>query len=92
MSQDWRKWLGILAVGLCFAQPARGQSATAALSGVIVDQSGGTLPDVQVIAVSLASGLQRQAMSDAQGNFVVPMLLPADTRSPHNGSGLPRRR
>ncbi len=74
MSLNWWKYAGIVAIGLCFAQPVRGQSATATLSGAIVDQSGGSLPDVQVIVVSLANGLQRQAMSDAQGVFVIPML------------------
>src|SRR5262245_19462424 len=74
MLVNWRKWLGILAIGFCLARTAHGQAGTATLSGVIVDQSGGTLSGVEVIAVSAVSGLQRHTTSDAEGRFVIAMV------------------
>jgi hypothetical protein len=56
--------------------PVRGQSATATLSGTVVDESGSALPDVHVTAAHAATGLQRQVTSDAEGGFVMRMLPP----------------
>ena len=61
---------------ICFVtvRPVDGQSKTATLSGLVVDESGAALPDVQVIAANAATGLQRQVMSDADGAFSMRML------------------
>jgi hypothetical protein len=67
-------WLLAAAVSMFFPSPTFGQTATGTLSGAIVDESGGALPDVQVIAANLATGLQRQVTSDAQGAFAITML------------------
>jgi TonB dependent receptor/Carboxypeptidase regulatory-like domain/TonB-dependent Receptor Plug Domain len=66
----------VLIAILCLVtvRPVQGQSATATLSGTVVDESGGSLPDVRVIAVNATTGLQRQVTSDADGGFVMPML------------------
>lgn len=53
---------------------AAAQASTATLSGQVRDESGGTLPDVQVIVVNGSTGLQRQTSSDTDGRFVLPML------------------
>lgn len=69
-------WLVIVVFCLMTPRSAQAQAAAATLSGVVLDESGGALPDVQVIAVSLTTGLQRQTLSDTEGHFVVPMLPP----------------
>src|SRR5262245_35409117 len=65
----------LLVAVICFAaiRPANGQTATASLSGLVVDETGAALPDVQV-TVANATGLKRQVMSDANGTFSVRML------------------
>lgn len=67
-------WLLAAALAIFVASPTEGQTATGTLSGAIVDESGGALPDVRVIAASLTTGLQRQTTSDAQGAFAIAML------------------
>jgi hypothetical protein len=52
------------------AQPAAGS-----LSGTVVDESGGALADVQVVAES-SPGTGRQTLSDAQGRFAIAGLAP----------------
>ncbi|MCC7125653.1 MAG: TonB-dependent receptor [Acidobacteria bacterium] len=49
------------------------QTTTGAVSGVVVDESGGVLPDVTVRAAS-AAGFTRQTRSDASGAFVLDGL------------------
>lgn len=67
---------GLLIASICVVavRPVHGQSDTATLSGIVVDESGAALPDVQVIAANAATGLQRQTMSDADGSFSMRML------------------
>jgi Carboxypeptidase regulatory-like domain/TonB dependent receptor-like, beta-barrel/TonB-dependent Receptor Plug Domain len=63
---------------LCFVtvRLVHGQSGTATLSGIVIDESGASLPDVRVIAANAATGLQRQITADAEGGFVMRMLPP----------------
>ena len=53
-----------------------GQSGTATLSGIVIDESGASLADVRVIVTNAATGLQGQITSDAEGGFVMRMLPP----------------
>jgi hypothetical protein len=79
-----RNWDGstvgryLLVAIICFVtiQPADGQTTTAMLSGLVVDESGAVLPDVTVIAAHAATGFQRQVVSDANGAFVMRVLPP----------------
>jgi Carboxypeptidase regulatory-like domain len=63
---------------LCFVtvRLVHGQSGTATLSGITIDESGASLADVRVIAANAATGLQHQITSDAEGGFVIRMLPP----------------
>ena len=65
-----------MAASVAASRSVEAQTATATLSGVAVDESGGALPDVQVIAANAAAGLQRQTTSDAEGRFTFTMLPP----------------
>jgi hypothetical protein len=55
---------------------ARAQTATATLSGTVVDQTGALIPGASVTAVNIATTLQRQATTSDQGRFVIPVLPP----------------
>src|ERR1700733_15693285 len=62
----------LLSVGGCFAQ------STATLSGIVTDPSGAVVPGAQVTVHSLATGLDRQLVTDSAGLYVVPSLEPGD--------------
>ena len=55
---------------------ALGQTATATLSGTVVDQNGALIAGANVTAVNIATTLQRQATTTDHGRFVIPLLPP----------------
>ncbi len=61
----------LLTVSLLFAQ-----SATATLSGTVVDQTGAVVPSVEITLENIATALKRQAMTNEQGYFTIPLLPP----------------
>lgn len=66
---------------------ARAQSATATLSGTVVDESGAFLPSVNITLLNLSTALQRHATTDDQGSYVVPLLPPGryNVTAQHDG-------
>ena len=58
--------------------PLFGQTATATLSGVIVDSNGAVVPGADISVVDTAKGLRRQASTNADGMFTVPLLPPGN--------------
>jgi len=60
--------LGLLLVGSLFAQ------GSGVVVGVITDPSGAVAPGVEVTAVNVDTGVERQAVSDAEGRFQFPRL------------------
>src|SRR5688572_4783800 len=69
------KCLAIALLWAAAAAPAVAQPAAGTLSGTVVDESGGALADVQVVAES-SPGTGRQTLSDAQGRFAITGLNP----------------
>lgn len=65
-----------LAVVLAGASRVRAQSATAALSGTVADESGAVVRDVVITLVNVDTGARRGARSGDQGYFSVPLLDP----------------
>src|SRR5580692_2591287 len=72
--------LGI-SVGACLAQ------STATLSGVVTDPSGAVVAGAQVTVHSLATGLDRQLVTDNAGLYVAPSLVPGDYQVQVKASG-----
>ncbi len=58
-----------LFAGLSFAQVDR-----SGLTGTVTDASGRLLPQAHVLVVENATGLRREAVSDASGNYNIPQL------------------
>jgi hypothetical protein len=58
-----------LIAGLCAAQVDR-----SGLTGTVTDPSGRLLPQAHVTVVESATGLRREAISDAGGNYTIPQL------------------
>lgn len=72
-----RRIFSALCVACLLAVVAAAQSATATLSGVIVDEQGNILPAATVTLVKPATQQRRQAKSDVNGSFTFPQLLPS---------------
>jgi hypothetical protein len=68
----------VYAVLLCLAvtPTAFGQSASAMLSGVVVDETGAVVPEVTVRVLNRATGWQRMETTSREGTFTVPLLPP----------------
>jgi hypothetical protein len=53
------------------------QSATATLSGTVEDQNGAVVPGANVIVLNSGTRLQREATTNDQGYFTIPLLPPS---------------
>jgi len=56
--------------------PVHLQSATATLVGTVVDEQDALIADVEISVTNPENGLQRQALTNSHGYFVVPLLPP----------------
>jgi hypothetical protein len=66
-----------LSIGLALPSPLHAESATATLTGRIVDESGAVVVGVEVVIVDPATGLERKTQTSDRGEFVFPGLPPA---------------
>jgi len=66
-------FLGTMLIGV---PPAGAQSATATLSGIVLDQNDAVVPDATVTVVSTSKKLRRDVTTDREGRFVVTLLPP----------------
>ena len=66
-----------LLVGLCASTNIYAQSATATLSGTVMDERGATVAGANVTITNPATNLQRQATTSESGNFVIVQLPPS---------------
>jgi outer membrane receptor protein involved in Fe transport len=66
---------------------ANAQSATATLSGTVTDQNGAVVPGATVTVLNPATSLERQATTNGEGDFVIPLLPPGryTVRAEHEG-------
>jgi hypothetical protein len=72
-----KQFLGCVSsvVGLMlFASVSISAQATGELAGRVTDESGGVLPGVTVTATQTDTGLVRAAVTDAEGNWVMPNM------------------
>jgi hypothetical protein len=53
-----------------------GQSATATLSGTVVDEKGAVVSGATVIALNTATAIERQVKTGEEGYFIIPLLPP----------------
>src|SRR5262245_31574315 len=75
-----RAWLTLvvclLPTAYCLLPTVFAQLATATLSGTVVDQSGAVVPGVAITVLNTGTSLQRQATTNSDGYFTVPLLSP----------------
>jgi hypothetical protein len=67
---------GLLVLLLTGANAWAQAGATAQISGTVRDSSGGVLPGVDVTVTQTDTGLKRNAISEADGSYVLPGLAP----------------
>lgn len=70
----WRFVLGALLVFI-YSGPSWAQ-ATSAINGRVVDQAGAVLPGVSVTVTSAATGAVRETLTNGEGLYTVPALIP----------------
>src|SRR5712692_2722742 len=66
----------ILGFCLVVSHPLSAQVVGATLSGTVTDASGAVIPNAQITAKNTATGVSREATSDAAGFYLIPNLLP----------------
>ncbi len=52
--------------------------STATLAGTVVDPTGAVVPNARVVVQSLATGSNREVVTDSAGLYVIPSLVPGD--------------
>src|SRR5207302_9960731 len=56
---------------------ASAQTATATLSGTVIDPNGAVVPGAIITLTEVSTQLQRTATTDDQGHFSIPLLKPS---------------
>lgn len=75
---DRRRYLALGVLFACILAPTSplAQSATATLSGAVMDASGAVIPDVKITVINTATTQQRQTTTNSDGFFTLPLLPP----------------
>jgi hypothetical protein len=72
------KALMVFALFSALSVPLSAQVASAELSGTVLDSTGAALPGAKVTATNVGTNVSHDAVSDATGNYVIPLLQPGD--------------
>src|SRR6266542_5823478 len=75
-------WACLVAAPVIYAQEFR-----ATVTGRVLDAGGAAVPKAKVRVTNAATGESREAVADAQGNYLLPLLNPAtySIRAEHEG-------
>ncbi|MPZ19064.1 MAG: hypothetical protein GEV06_14290 [Luteitalea sp.] len=63
---------------LLIVMPLFGQGSTGTITGVVTDPSHAHLPGVDVVATNVATGVSRSTVTNAQGEYTIPLLQPGE--------------
>ncbi len=66
--------LALASANAVFAQ------ATAQLVGIVADNTGASVPDVEIAFASTATGVERKVATNESGNYTLPFLPPGEYR------------
>ena len=87
--RDWCPCVLVLSFVLVIsiANSVSAQSATATLSGVVIDENGAVISGANIAVISIAQGFQRTADTNEEGSFVVSLLPPGNytVKAEHEG-------
>ena len=68
-SQMWLPVCLLVLANIAFAQ-------TAQVTGTVSDPTGSVMPKAKVAAINLDTGVTRESLTNASGNFIITALLP----------------
>ncbi len=68
----------LLAVPAILVSASAFAQTTATVTGVVTDASGAVVPNAQVTMTGISTGVERNAVSDSAGIYLVPSLQPGD--------------
>lgn len=71
-----KRFLVCMTIVLSYSMLSLSQSATATLSGTVVDQNQDVIAGATISVISIAQGFQRTTTTNSEGNFAVPLLPP----------------
>jgi hypothetical protein len=66
--------LALASANVVFAQ------ATAQLAGIVTDNTGASVPDVEITVTSIATGVERKVTTNESGSYTLPFLPPGEYR------------
>src|SRR5437763_11067577 len=72
-------WAGCL-IALCTSSAFAQSQTTGRVAGTVKDQNGAVIVGAEVTVTSLATAEERKVTTDTEGNYIVPLLLPATYR------------
>src|SRR6185503_5157946 len=65
-------------LALCVCNFASAQTATGVIQGRVLDSSGAAIPGASVKSHNQKTGVENTTTTNAQGNFMLPYLLPGE--------------
>ncbi|WP_213804767.1 TonB-dependent receptor [Granulicella sp. dw_53] len=71
-----RSWFFLILLLVAGLRGGLAQSSTATISGTVVDVTGASIANADVTVLNTATGISRQAKSDADGRYFVNSLIP----------------
>src|SRR6266702_2007013 len=79
--------LAVICALMAAAPLVHGQEFRATLTGRVLDAGGAAVPKAKIRVINAATGESREAVADAQGNYLLPLLNPAtySVRAEHEG-------
>jgi hypothetical protein len=72
--------LVLTCLAIFFTIPVQAQVNTSTIAGVITDQTGSVVVNAKVVATYLATGQQRESLTNSLGEYVFPQLAPGAYR------------
>ena len=71
-----RTYTIVIAFILGWAAPARAQTTSGTITGIVTDPSNAVVPGAQITLTNRATGLQRETLASDAGEYRVPLLPP----------------
>lgn len=68
--------VGVIIFTINIRAPAYSQTAMASLSGTVVDETRAVVPSVRITVINNRTSFQRQATTNDEGYFIIPLLPP----------------
>src|SRR5437879_12367331 len=83
-------WLLLVIGGVVLSSgpPALGQAVTGSITGYVTDPSGAAIPDANVTATAVQTGVGTSRTTDAAGLYLINNLLPGTYTTAAQGKGV----